>query len=142
MLAAIVGAARAGDDKELKALVDRAVKALGGADKLAKFKTCTVKSKITLFVGAEIPVAEEGSCRFPGKFRFDFELVISTAALAPQTLMPEEFRLRRGSAGYRAGKNGRDLGADLNLVGPGKAYERWKKTPEYQQWLKDTGQQK
>ena len=22
--------------------------------------------------------------------------------------------------------------------GPGKAYERWKKTPEYQQWLKET----
>ena len=26
------------------------------------------------------------------------------------------------------------------LVGPGRAYERWKKTPEYQQWLKDTKQ--
>jgi hypothetical protein len=53
MLAAVLGTAGAGDDKELKALVDRSVKALGGADKLAKFKTCTVKSKITLFVGAE-----------------------------------------------------------------------------------------
>jgi hypothetical protein len=56
--------------------------------------------------------------------------------------MPEEFRLRPDSAGYRAAKNGRDLGADLNLVGLGKAYERWKKTPEYQQWLKDRVQQK
>jgi hypothetical protein len=28
----------------------------------------------------------------------------------------------------------------VDLVGPGAAYERWKKTPEYQQWLKDTGQ--
>ena len=28
----------------------------------------------------------------------------------------------------------------MDLVGPGPAYERWKKTPEYQQWLKDTGQ--
>jgi hypothetical protein len=27
------------------------------------------------------------------------------------------------------------------LVGPGEAYERWKKTPDYQQWLEDTGQQ-
>ena len=27
-----------------------------------------------------------------------------------------------------------------DLVGPGAAYERWKKTLEYQQWLKDTGQ--
>src|SRR6185369_7933420 len=43
-------------------------------------------------------------------------------------------------AGYRAGKDGKDLGADVDLVGPGAAYERWKKTPAYQQWLKDTGQ--
>jgi hypothetical protein len=28
----------------------------------------------------------------------------------------------------------------VDLVGPGPAYERWKKTPEYQQWLKDTKQ--
>jgi hypothetical protein len=54
--------------------------------------------------------------------------------------MPEEFRLRPDSAGYRAGKDGKDLGADVDLVGPGRGYERWKKTPEYQQWLKDTGQ--
>src|SRR5262249_17302040 len=33
-----------------------------------------------------------------------------------------------------------DLGADVDLVGPGPAYERWQKTPDYQQWLKDTGQ--
>ena len=38
------------------------------------------------------------------------------------------------------GKDGKNLGADVDLVGPGPAYERWKKTPEYQQWLKDTGQ--
>ena len=55
---------------------------------------------------------------------------------------PEDFRLRPDSAGYRAGKDGKDLGADVDLVGPGPAYERWKKTPEYQQWLKDTGQKK
>jgi hypothetical protein len=24
---------------------------------------------------------------------------------------------------------------DVDLVGPGPAYERWKKTPEYQRWL-------
>jgi hypothetical protein len=52
-------------------------------------------------------------------------------------LTPGDFRLRPDSAGYRAGKDGKDLGADVDLVGPGPAYERWKKTPEYQQWLKD-----
>src|SRR5262249_49320337 len=51
---------------------------------------------------------------------------------------PDDFRLRSDSAGYRAGKDGKDLGADIDLVGPGKAYERWKQTPDYRQWLKET----
>jgi hypothetical protein len=57
-------------------------------------------------------------------------------------LTPDDFRLRPDSAGYRAGKDGKDLGADVDLVGPGPAYERWKKTPEYQLWLKESGQKK
>jgi hypothetical protein len=67
-------------------------------------------------------------------------------ALRAQTewdkLTPADFRLLVVSPGYRAGEDGRDLGADVDLVGPGAAYERWKQTPEYQQWLKDTGQVK
>jgi serine/threonine protein kinase len=62
------------------------------------------------------------------------------AAKSPEDITPDNFRLRPDSAGYRAGKDKKDLGADVDLVGPGLAYERWKKTPEYQQWLKDTGQ--
>ncbi len=31
-----------------------------------------------------------------------------------------------------------DPGADLEWIGPGDAYERWKQTPHYQQWLKDS----
>jgi hypothetical protein len=54
----------------------------------------------------------------------------------PERITPADFRLRADSAGYRAGKDGKDLGADVDLVGPGTAYERWKTTPEYQQWLK------
>jgi tetratricopeptide (TPR) repeat protein len=61
---------------------------------------------------------------------------------APDKLTPDDFRLAKGSAGYRAGKGGKDLGADVDLVGPGRAYERWQKTPEYRQWLKETGQKK
>jgi hypothetical protein len=60
--------------------------------------------------------------------------------MAPGGLTPDDFRLRPDSAGYRAGAGGKDLGPDIDLVGPGAAYERWKQTPEYQQWLKDTGQ--
>jgi hypothetical protein len=59
---------------------------------------------------------------------------------APEKLTSDDFRLHPDSGGYHAGSDGKDLGADVDLVGPGPAYERWKKTPEYQQWLKDTGQ--
>jgi hypothetical protein len=58
------------------------------------------------------------------------------------SVSPEHFRLRPDSAGYRAGKDGCDLGADIDMVGPGAAYERWKKTPVYQEWLKNTGKVK
>jgi hypothetical protein len=55
-------------------------------------------------------------------------------------LVPADFRLADGSVGKGKRSDGKDLGADVDLVGPGPAYERLKKTPEYQQWLKDTGQ--
>jgi serine/threonine protein kinase len=51
-----------------------------------------------------------------------------------QSLMAEDFRLAPSSAGKGTGEGGRDLGADVDLVGPGPAYERWKKTPDYQAW--------
>ncbi len=57
---------------------------------------------------------------------------------SPEKLTPRDFRLRPGSAGYQAGPDGKDLGADIDLVGPGEAYERWKQTPEYQEWQKET----
>ena len=90
----------------------------------------------TQFWGAD----ETGS--FEGHIRFQGGNLRSRLTAAPGQLTPEDFRLRPDSAGYRAGPDGKDLGADIDLVGPGKAYERWKKTPEYRQWLKDTGQMK
>jgi hypothetical protein len=56
----------------------------------------------------------------------------------PETVTPDDFRLQPDSPGWHAGPGGRDRGADLDLVGPGPAYERWKKTAEYQQWQKMT----
>jgi hypothetical protein len=61
---------------------------------------------------------------------------------SPETLTPEDFRLRPDSAGYQASPDGKDLGADIDFVGPGAAYERWKQTPDYEQWLKETRQVK
>ena len=56
------------------------------------------------------------------------------AADGPHLLTPEDFRLADDSPGRKAGPGGKDLGADIDLVGPGDAYERWKKTPEYREW--------
>jgi hypothetical protein len=77
-----------------------------------------------------------------GVARFLGGIVLHKRLEAPDQITPDDFRLRADSAGYRAGPKGKDLGADVDLVGPGPAYARWKKTPEYQEWLKETGQQK
>ena len=57
---------------------------------------------------------------------------------SPEHLSPEDFRLRPDGAGYQAGPNGEDLGANVDFVGPGDGYERWQKTPNYQQWRNET----
>src|SRR5262249_37944127 len=56
----------------------------------------------------------------------------------PHQLQAAEFRLAKGSPGQGVLPGGKDLGADVDLVGPGEAYERWKKTPAYQEWRKQT----
>jgi hypothetical protein len=68
--------------------------------------------------------------------------VLDKAYKTPEQVRPEDFRLHPESAGRGAGRGGLDVGADVDLVGPGPAYERWKKTPEYQDWLKVTEQMK
>jgi hypothetical protein len=74
-----------------------------------------------------------------GHARFEGGNLLARLEASAEQLTPEDFRLRPDSAGYRA-LDGKDLGADVDLVGPGAAYERWKKTPEYQQWLVESGQ--
>ena len=77
-----------------------------------------------------------------GPTRFQGGDLVSKGSSRPELLTPADFRLREGSTGYRASKDGKDVGADVDLVGPGAAYERWRKMPEYQDWLKETGQLK
>ncbi len=86
--------------------------------------------------GSDHTGAREGHVRYQGGN------LVAKLATEPEKLGPEDFRLRPDSAGYRAGDDGKDLGADIDLVGPGPAYERWQNTHAYQQWLKDTGQVK
>jgi hypothetical protein len=82
--------------------------------------------------------AETGSTT--GHVRYQGGDLIAKLRDTPERVAPDDFRLRPDSVGYRAGKDGKDLGADVGLVGPGLPYELWKKTPDYQQWLKETGQ--
>jgi hypothetical protein len=56
----------------------------------------------------------------------------------PADMLADDFRLIPGSAGKGVAASGKVVGADLDLVGPGAAYERWRQTPAYQQWRKDT----
>jgi hypothetical protein len=83
---------------------------------------------------------ETGSIQ--GEIRYQGGDLVGRLADRTAKLTPEDFRLRPDSAGYRAGKDKKDIGADVDLVGPGPAYERWKKMPEYQKWLKESGQVK
>jgi hypothetical protein len=50
-------------------------------------------------------------------------------------------RIDPGMPGKSAGPGGTDLGADLDLVGPGEPYQRWTKTAEYHEWRKKTNVQ-
>ena len=83
---------------------------------------------------------ESGSVE--GRVRYQGGDLLARLADEPEKLTAGDFRLRPDSAGYRAGPDGKDLGADVDLVGPGLAYERWKKTPDYEQWLVETAQKK
>ena len=62
------------------------------------------------------------------------------AASNAEELTRKDFRLLPNSPGYRAGRDGNDLGADVDFVGPSAAYERWKQTPEYGEWLEEAAQ--
>ncbi|MCI0683913.1 MAG: serine/threonine protein kinase [Gemmataceae bacterium] len=77
-----------------------------------------------------------------GRIRCQGGDVLSRLAKAPESIRAAEFRLQPDGAGYQAGKAGRDLGANVDLVGPGEAYERWKESPEHQEWRKVSGQVK
>jgi WD40 repeat protein len=81
-----------------------------------------------------------GSAAVRGKIRYRGGDLLSRALTQLQPVTAEDFRLQADSPGKGSGEGGRDLGADVDLVGPGAAYERWKKTPAYRLWVKDTGQ--
>jgi hypothetical protein len=72
----LVGTVKRGGQTETKAVVDKAVKALGSAEKLTKYQAVTVKGPGKFHSPAEIMFTHEGSMQVPDKFRFEFELDI------------------------------------------------------------------
>ena len=74
LVVVLAGPTRADDDKEMHALVDKALKAAGGADKLAKFKACTFKGKGNVTEGnKEGTFTAEGSFRGGTHWRMEME---------------------------------------------------------------------
>jgi len=71
-----------------------------------------------------------------GRVRFQTESLAEKARGTPDTVSAADFRLRDDSLGKRAGPGRKDLGADVDRVGPGKAYEEWKKTDDAKAWRK------
>lgn len=75
-----------------------------------------------------------------GEPLFQSQDLMSFSPDSPGSLTAADFRLSPGSPGNGAGANGKDMGANVDLVGPGQAYEAWQKTAEYQEWRKKAGE--
>jgi len=67
-------ASRADDAEQARAIVHKAIKAMGGEEKLAKFKTHTWKSKGIFYgMGDGVPYIAIYAISWPDKFRFEVE---------------------------------------------------------------------
>jgi formylglycine-generating enzyme required for sulfatase activity len=71
-----------------------------------------------------------------GEMRFQGEEIWARLQQDVRFVTPADFRLIKGSPGQGVLPGGKDIGANVDLVGPGDAYERWKKTPDHQEWRK------
>src|SRR5262249_30080297 len=71
-----------------------------------------------------------------GKAVFEGGDMMEKMATAIHRMSPTNFRLTNSSPGK--GKHDKDLGADVDKVGPGAPYERWRQSLEYQQWRTST----
>jgi hypothetical protein len=70
-----LAAARAGDDTaSARAIIQRAVEAHGGVDRLARLKSHVRTMKGELNFGGAVPATCEQSCELPGKGRWGYEL--------------------------------------------------------------------
>jgi hypothetical protein len=97
----------------------------------SKAGPAAAKSPVRLHASGNVFYGQQPLVRAPTRGR-----VIDSSA--DEQLRRGVVRLDPGTQGKGAGLGGTDLGADLGLVGPGEAYQRWTKTPEYLEWRKGT----
>jgi hypothetical protein len=76
---ALAAPVRGDDQVEMKALIDKAIKAMGGEDKVLKYKAVTGKGKGTIYTPGEVTFTEESSWQPPKQYRFDMELDFGNA---------------------------------------------------------------
>jgi hypothetical protein len=70
----LVSASKADDQDQARAIVDKAIKAMGGAEKLGKFKNQTWSAKGTYYgMGDGVPFTANYAISLPDKFRFEVE---------------------------------------------------------------------
>jgi hypothetical protein len=91
-LAALVllaaGLARAADDAQ--AVLDRAIKAYGGAEKLAKMKTVQTKSKGTVEVAGGLSFTEETQVQQPAQFKSVTQLDVNGQTVTITTVFNKD----------------------------------------------------
>jgi hypothetical protein len=74
LASALGGAARAADDKDGKAILDKAIKALGGEEKLKALKAVTWKGKGTVNIGGnDSPFTSQATAQGLDHYRGEFE---------------------------------------------------------------------
>ncbi len=71
------------------------------------------------------PDAGSRQALLPPNLSYTHTNIPKTALDDPKDTVPGDFRLTDEWA---------DFGADLDRVGPGEAYDRWRKTPDYRAW--------
>ena len=100
-----VGTLRAEGDKSATAVIDKAIKALGGEDKLKAIKAASWNGKGTLtFGGADTEITSTTTIEDPGRFRQDWEAVIMGTRVNGSTILS-------GDKGWRKlNENLTDLG--------------------------------
>jgi hypothetical protein len=83
-----VGTLRAEGDKSATAVIDKAIKALGGEEKLNAIKAASWKGKGTLAYGEEDnKISSTTTVGVPGQFRQDFEAEVMGATVTGSTVL-------------------------------------------------------